>query len=442
MTSYARSATYSTGPRVPLLAFRTEAERFAASLDAHAMGPLLSAALSTSHRPCHVLDAKYEPGLRGIVLYQHGADLVRGDLLAADSPPTGAPMTGWPGMELSVFPYDSGLPTLPTAMTASVVGPQLAQLSPALTALHRRALSSRCRVALLRYRPGKRATLRLGTPVADASYVAKVYHDPAKAAAVAQEAQALARSSARGGALRLAPTVGHLPELSVVVQQSIHGQPLDDLLWTPGGPGAAAVEAVRRAAAAIAQLHRSAMVSTRLRPVGKELHRFMERSLRISVVDCDLGDQLADLAQRLLQTFDAFPGSSLGVVHGDCKPGQFMLTDDGGVYVLDFDHCGVSDQTSDAGTFVASLRQLAVRWTAAGASPASTAGFDALADEFITTYNKSMDDDLSTRIRWHEVVALQRKALRSFARSPKSPLPAALVKEGHRCLDRVTQELS
>ena len=129
-------------------------------------------------------------------------------------------------------------------------------------------------------------------------------------------------------------------------------------------------------------------------------------------------------------------------MHGDCKPGQFLLPDDGTVYLLDFDHCGVSDQAGDAGTFVASLRQLAVRRTMAGASPASTAGFEALAEEFITTYSESMEDDLSTRIRWHEVVALQRKALRSFARSPKSPLPTALVEESHRCLDRVTQELS
>ena len=204
------------------------------------------------------------------MLYQHGADLVRGDLLAPDSPPTGARVvTGWPGMELSVYPDDPDLPTLPLAMTASVVGPQIAQLSPALTPIQRRALSRRCRVTLLRYRPGKRATVRLGTPVSDASYVAKVYHDPAKAAAVAHEAQALGRIGTADGGLRLAPTVGHLPEISVVVQQSIHGQPLDSLLRAPGGHGAAAAEAVRRAASALAQLHRGPMVSTRAASGGE-----------------------------------------------------------------------------------------------------------------------------------------------------------------------------
>ena len=442
MTSEATSITYPVGPLAPLTGDRNEAERFVASIDAHAMGPRLSAALGTSLQPCHVLDAKYQPGLQATVLYQHGADLVRGDLMASDGSASGAPLTGWPGVELSIYPDDPGLPTLPVAMTASLVGPQLAQLSPALTPIQRRSLSRRCKVTLLRYRPGKRATLRLGTPIADASWIAKVYHDPAKAAAVAQEAQALVRMTARDGALRLAPTIGYLPEISVVVQQSIHGQPLASLLGTPGGPGAAAADAMRRAASALAQLHRGAIVSTRARPVGKELHRFLARALRISAVDSRLGDQLAGLAERLLQTFPAFPVAPLGLVHGDCKPGQFMLTKDGAVYMLDFDHCGVSDQAGDAGTFVASLRQLAVQSTLTSASPACAAGLEAMADEFITSYSKSMGNNMSTQIRWHEVVALQRKALRSFARSPKSPLPAALVEEGHRCLDRVTQELS
>jgi hypothetical protein len=442
VTRHDRSATSAAVPYATRSLEANEVNRFTAALDAHGMGPRLSVALSTSYRPCHVLDAKYEPGIRASVLYQHGADLIRGDLLPTDSPPGSARVvTDRPRMELSVYPDDPDLPTLPLAINASVIGPQIAQLSSTLTPIQRRALSRRCRVALLRYRLGKRATVRLSTPVSEASYVAKVYHDPAKAAAVAHETQAFGRL-ARYGGLRLAPTVGHLPEISVVVQQSIHGQSLDSVLLAAGWNWAAAAKAVRRAASALAQLHRGPMVSTRMRPVEKELHRFRARASRICAVDSRAGDQLLGVAERLLQTFSAFPVSTSGVVHGDCKPGQFLLANDCAVYLLDFDHCGVSDQAGDAGTFVASLRQLAVQWTMAGASPASTAGLGALADEFITTYSESMEDDLSTRIRWHEVVALQRKALRSFARSPKSPLPAALVEESHRCLDRVTQELS
>ena len=346
----------------------TEFKQFNAALDAHGMGRRLSAALSTGHRSCHVLDAKYEPGIRASVLYQHGSDLVRGDLLTPDSPASSARVTSWPEMQLSVYPHDPDLPTLPLAITASVMGPQVATLSPALAPLQRRALLRRSRVTLLRYRLGKRATVRVGSPALDTSYVAKVYHDPAKAAAVAHEAQALAGiATTPNGGLRVAPTVGHLPEMSVVVQQSISGQPLDSLLAAPGRHGAALAEAVGVAASALAQLHRGPMVSTRVRSVEKELHRFRSRALRICTVDSQRGDQLLCLAERLLQTFSAFADSVPGVVHGDCKPGQFLLAGDGTVYLLDFDHCGVSDQAGDAGTFVASLRQLAVRGTMAGA---------------------------------------------------------------------------
>ncbi len=421
----------------------SEAQRFNAALDAHGMGRRLAAALRTGRRPCHVLDAKYEPGIRASVLYQHGSDLVRGDLLTPDRPARTGCVTDGPGLELSVYPHDPDLPTLPLAITASVMGPRVAQLSPALDPLSRRALLRRCQVTLLRYRLGKRATVRLSTPVFDGSYVAKVYHDAAKAAAVAGEAEALAAIAApHAGRLRLAPTLGHLPEISVVVQQSISGQPLDSLLATPSRNGAAVTEAMGLAAAALAQLHRGPTVSTRVRSVEKELNRFRSRALRISTVDAERGDQLLGLAERLLETFSAFPVTTPGVVHGDCKPGQFLLTGDGAVYLLDFDHCGVSDQAGDAGTFVASLRQLGVQRTLTSGSVASTEALDSLAERFVTTYCESMEDNLTTRIRWHAAVALQRKALRSFARSPKSPLPIALVEESHRCLDRVMQELS
>ena len=211
------------------------------------------------------------------MLYQHGTDLVRGDLLASDGPAAGQRVvTGWPGMALSVYPDDPDLPTLPMAITASVMGPQVATALASLAPIQRRAFSRRCRVTLLRYRLGKRATVRFGTPVFEASYVAKVYHDPAKAAAVAQEAQSLAGSPQP----RRRPPVGahrRSPARNLSRRAAVDlGQPLDSLLQATGTAGAAAAEAVRLAASALAQLHRGPMVSTRLRPVEKELHRFRE----------------------------------------------------------------------------------------------------------------------------------------------------------------------
>jgi hypothetical protein len=59
-----------------------------------------------------------------------------------------------------------------------------------------------------------------------------------------------------------------------------------------------------------------------------------------------------------------------------------------------------------------------------------------------TYLDRRAESGLDLRVRWHEAVALQRKALRAFARAPLSPLPAALVAAGHRCLDELGRELA
>jgi hypothetical protein len=120
-------------------------------------------------------------------------------------------------------------------------------------------------------------------------------------------------------------------------------------------------------------------------------------------------------------------------VHGDCKPSQFLL-DGAGVFVLDLDHVGEADQTGDVGTFVASLRQLALQ-RSPGGEARQASGLLALGDAFVDDYLRVVDEDVLARIRWHEAVALERKALRAFARAPRSPLALGLIREADRCLD-------
>ena len=127
------------------------------------------------------------------------------------------------------------------------------------------------------------------------------------------------------------------------------------------------------------------------------------------------------------------------MVHGDCKPSQFRLAGQG-VYLMDLDHLGVSDQAADVGTFLASLRQLAIRDSVSGRQRGTSGKVVQLSQTFLGTYLEMQgDDQLLTRIRWQEAVALERKALRAFARAPRSPLASALVREANRCLDRLTE---
>ena len=176
----------------------------------------------------------------------------------------------------------------------------------------------------------------------------------------------------------------------------------------------------------------------RERSVDKELKRFGVRSAGIASVDPRLGEQADRLATRLIAAQEQLPAATIGPVHGDCKPSQFLL-DAQIVNLLDLDHCGISDQTADVGTFMATLRQYAVRHALAGRPSALVERLPALAEEFLTAYLQATDESHLYRIRWHEALALERKALRSFARAPRSPVPAALIHEADRILDRLAE---
>ena len=387
-------------------------DRFLEALQPWRMRPELAAATGSRSASCHVLDAKYEPGVRAVILYSLGDQLVRGDLLPLPD-----------GVRLSPFPHDPDLPTLPLLMDADTVGPLVGG-------------KGRTHIDLLRYRPGKRATVWVTS--GDTSVVAKAYHDRTKAASVAEESVALADAIAGAATLRFAPIAAHIDDLGWVVQRPVHGAPLDGLVGNTRLAPSDATEAVRRAAQALAELHASRPVLHRERSVDKELRRFGLRAAGIATVDPRLGDQADRLATRLITVQEHLPAASIGPVHGDCKPSQFLL-DARTVNLLDLDHCGTSDQAADVGTFMATLRQYAVRHTLAGRPSALTERLPALAEEFMTAYLAAAEAASRSRIRWHEAVALERKALRSFARAPRSPVAAALINEADRCLDRLVE---
>lgn len=424
-----------------------EAERFAEALRPGVMGPRLAAAMGGGGpTSCRILDAKFEQGVRATVLYELAGQLLRGDL-EPDTEGAGPLSVVPPGVRVSAFPHDPDLPALACMTDPASLGRVLADALQGRPDLIDERRIRHCRITLLRYRPGKRATVLVRTGPAMPALVAKAYHDPAKAAAVAGEASRLAEATGSSEALRLAATVGHLPELGVVVQRAVDGTPLDVLLSNTRLCVAEAWDGVRLAARALAELHRSSVVTTRQRPVERELQRFGVRAGRVSTVDPAVGGALAELAQRLVHVHADLPPMRTGLVHGDCKPSQFLLAGPH-AYLLDMDHCGVSDQAVDAGTFLATLRQLRTRHALARRSSRLGKELTELADQFLEVYlanvdrrkigRYDVDEELRTRIRWQEAVALERKALRAFARAPRSPLAAALVKEGHRCLDRLT----
>ena len=142
------------------------------------------------------------------------------------------------------------------------------------------------------------------------------------------------------------------------------------------------------------------------------------------------------LAERLRTTQQDLPRAVPGTVHADCKPSQ-MLLDHQQVLLLDLDHLALSDQAVDVGTFLASLRQLPLR-RPGPSHPAPVLA--TLRSAFLASYLETRGDrTLLARIAWQEAVALERKALRAWARAPGSPVADVLVREAETCLDGLTE---
>jgi aminoglycoside phosphotransferase (APT) family kinase protein len=344
-----------------------------------------------------------------------------------------------------LFPDDPFLPGLGTAMDDNAMKRVVGEVLPACREGQVRVL--RCRVTALRYRPGRRCTVRAevslratgSRAIASVVLFAKLYHDRDKAAAVFEDSAAVSRSeSLRSEGVVVATPIGFVPKLAMVLNESVAGAPLQ--AWLAGASyGNKDESRVRQgligAARGVASLHSSAVESNRHRPPARvAVERMARRSARVAMVDAGLGRRMERLAAALLDLLEGFAQSSSEVtfVHGDCKPSQFLI-DGRDIAMLDFDHCGMADPASDVGSFTASIRQQRVRAALAGAKGAATPPAPLVLEKlFVDEYcdRRKADVDFRRRVRWYEASALLRKAYRAFQRSPRSALCPALVDEG------------
>jgi hypothetical protein len=407
------------------------------------------------HAPeCRILDMKFEPGDYCTILYQLDERMVIGTFRwgkAEGELPATACLIEPLGMQIYRFEHDPALPGLATALDGPAMARALEQALPEYRDGGARIL--RCRATPLRYRPGKRCTLRFDLALRDTSgalmrrrLFGKVYHQLDKAASVDREMRMLADSApARDGRVILAPVAAFLPDLRIILQAPVAGVPLE--LYLEGLEGAVRAgdrrgwDGIVRSAGAFAAVHTAGLATDRERPIDSELKRFVKRAGLAAAVDPTIGARLLELAEALPAWRGRLPewDERITLVHGDCKHSQCMLTDEG-VAILDFDHCGMADPATDIGTYIATLRQLGIHQAlkARGRAPsaARTDWLRALEDRFLDQYciESGYGEPFRLRAIWYEAVALMRKALRGFARAPRSPMPLAQVEEAWRVL--------
>jgi aminoglycoside phosphotransferase (APT) family kinase protein len=421
------------------------------------MGALLQEALGTPNfrSECRILDAKYEPGEYCTVLYQLGERMVIGTVTWGESdedmPQTDRVIEPL-GMRVYSSEHDPALPGLDVVRDPRALASALNQALPECRGGAARVL--RCRATVLRYRPGRRCTFRVDAWLRDArsavpgkwTLFGKLYHKLEKATPAYREMQVLADSApVRDGRVILARPAAFLPELLMVLQEPVSGTPLDLLIGRMEGAATAGDprgwNGVVGAAAALAAIHTAGLSAGRERPIAAEVKRFGKRAARIAEVDSELGAHMNGLAAALKPGLDRLPewGAENTLVHGDCKPNQFLIGAEG-VAILDFDHCGMSDPANDVGTFLATLRQLGIRQAlkarGGAAAEARARWLLSLGDRFLDTYcaASGYGEEFRLRATWYQAAALMRKALRGFARAPRSPMPLAQVEEAWRVL--------
>jgi hypothetical protein len=406
---------------------------------------------------CQILDVKYEPGNYCTILYQLGDHLVIGTY-KWDSDESQMPgmtkVIPSLGMRVYRFPNDPTLPSLTRALDPQTVSAALAAALPDFQSSAARIL--RCGVKPLRFRPGRRCTMRLNVWLREKESGAiynrvlygKIYHDLEKAGHVYQQMLSISNSvAAKQGHISFATASAFIPDLAMVLQDPIEGIPLDSLLscdteaWDSRG-----FVGTMAAASALAAFHSSGLAAGKTRSINSELARFKKRGARIGQVNPELANNIVKLADALstwLDTLDQW-GATTCLVHGDCKPAQFLINNEQ-VALLDFDHCGMADPAVDVGTFLATLQQMKVKQTMKnrGKPARCTDWLPGLKRQFLEAYCSASGypSGFSQRAAWYEAVGMLRKAIRGFERSPFSPLPAALVAEAWKGLETLPPPL-
>jgi hypothetical protein len=302
------------------------------------------------------------------------------------------------GPTVRQFPVDPKLPHLDTVM-APAGHPALAA---ALESTARRFSDVPPDLPLLdvtaqpvRYKPGDRCVLRyrlvFGDPTGDGgaagtrtcTLVAKLYREQ-------EEAQAaddlLARLRQAGVSWTAAP-LGVVPGLPLALTEDL-GSSRDPVpavsglhVVHPGSP--AAVEVVRAAARALAELHTSGLDTGGLnRRTGTvEAGRAAKRASLLEQYVPELTPQVRRVTGALCAALEGLPTDTLRPAHGSYKSSQLMVRD-GAVFLVDFDQFCLADPALDVGYFLAYLRPAGLWYHRTG----RRAWFEAAAEAFRSTY--------------------------------------------------------
>lgn len=305
----------------------------------------------------------------------------------------------------------------------------------------------------VRYKPGDRCVLRYGLRFADPSaadaasrsctLVAKLYREQHEADAAAALLARLHDGVAAGWTAR---SLGVVPGLPLALTEDLGSN--RNAVPTRSGldvvhPGSEeAVDVVRRAARALADLHTCGLDTADLsrRTGADEAGKAAKRARLLERYVPELAAEVQRVAGELCATLADLPQDALRPGHGSYKPSQ-LLVRDGAVFLVDFDQFCLTDPALDVGYFLAYLRPAGLWYHRAGRRE----WFEAAASAFLESYLQRLAErgesgavraGIAGRAPVFEAALLLKIAARRANRlhSPRAGEVAAVLEEVARSL--------
>lgn len=294
-------------------------------------------------------------------------------------------------IKLYRFPHDARLPALRKLCTPDERADLLRRLVPDQPELWLGTITP------LHYKPERRLVARLdgdGMTAALKFYTADAFE---QASAAAKHFSALEE-------LRIPQRLGRSRRHSALALSWIQGQTLSRHLPNPAGQDIP----MHAIGAALAHIHAQEPADLASFTAQDQIAAVAAAAEAVTVTApwlAELATELAYTVAAHLRADDARHGHRACAIHGDFSPDQILLTEDGGIAVLDFDNAARSHPAADLGSFAAALIQRS------GAQPQVTGYID----QFRQGYHAADGAPIqSNQIALYTAVALIRRAPEPF----------------------------